>query len=347
MELGDCMIFNIWVTTACNMQCKYCYENVSDIKQTKLWLDQEMADKIVYFIINYMKKRNKKEYIVVNFHGGEPLLNFKMIKKMVDKLSTYFTRQRLLFGVTTNALLLEKNEIMEFVSSNFDYSLSISIDGIKEAHDYNRIDSYGVGTYERVERNLKRLLNLNNRVRARMTITPETIAYFEESVDYLYSLGVKTIVPILDMFSLKWTQEKIQSYTKQLVNIHKKYESYEDVSIGPLKEIKCRQINGDCDPLREAINICSDGKIYPCTYSVGIEESEIGNIFDRINFTWLKNILMHNKEENDVCDGCNHYRLCRGTRSKIVNKILTGDYNTPSPILCSIENAHIEAEKHF
>lgn len=169
------MLFNIWVTTACNMRCKYCYENSTDIKKMNLFLDIKTAEKMVDFVIEYMQKRDKKEYLIVNFHGGEPLLNFSIIKDIERMIRENFDNKRILFGITTNALLLENNEIIKFLADNFEYSLSISIDGTKKIHDFNRVDSNQKGTYDRVEMYLKQLLTMNAKVRARMTITPETI----------------------------------------------------------------------------------------------------------------------------------------------------------------------------
>ncbi len=341
------MLFNIWVTTACNMRCKYCYENSTDIKKMNLFLDIKTAEKMVDFVIEYMQKRDKKEYLIVNFHGGEPLLNFSIIKDIERMIRENFDNKRILFGITTNALLLENNEIIKFLADNFEYSLSISIDGTKKIHDFNRVDSNQKGTYDRVEMYLKQLLTMNAKVRARMTITPETIDCMEESIDHLYNLGLRTIVPVLDVFNQGWTQENFDSYTHQLVNLKNKYGEYKDVSIGPLKEIDNRQLNGECNPLDEAINICSDGLIYPCTYSVGMEDFVIGSVFEGLYIKKIDKILAHNKEKNSVCSGCNNYKFCKGTRCKIINKILMGDYNTPSPVWCCIENSHIRAERSF
>lgn len=64
-----------------------------------------------------------------------------------------------------------------------------------------------------------------------------------------------------------------------------------------MKEIDNRQLNGECNPLDEAINICSDGLIYPCTYSVGMEDFVIGSVFEGLYIKKIDKILAHNKEK--------------------------------------------------
>ncbi len=87
-------------------------------------MDIKTAEKMVDFVIEYMqkKKRDKKEYLIVNFHGGEPLLNFSIIKDIERMIRENFDNKRILFGITTNALLLENNEIIKFLADNFEYS---------------------------------------------------------------------------------------------------------------------------------------------------------------------------------------------------------------------------------
>ena len=119
------MLFNVWVTTACNLKCKYCYEgnHANGI---------QMSEETAMQVLNYMHRKIEgiSGYIVVNYHGGEPLLNYEIVHFMTEALKERFPNKKILFGITTNAILLDK-EKMEYLSENFFYNLSISIDGGK------------------------------------------------------------------------------------------------------------------------------------------------------------------------------------------------------------------------
>lgn len=98
-ELEEKMFIGLWVTTACNLKCNYCYEG--DDKHNEA-MTIETANKVIDFIIQQAKIRND-EKIIVEFHGGEPLLNENIIRYVISKLEKEFLGQnfQLMFGITT------------------------------------------------------------------------------------------------------------------------------------------------------------------------------------------------------------------------------------------------------
>ena len=198
---GTMALVNIWVTNFCNLNCSYCYE-----KET--YLKEELLTPTIDFI----KKIEDDNALTINFHGGEPLLNFEVIKKIVaqSKLENIFAN----FSLTTN-LLLMNNEIADYVSSNHIY-LSISLDGTEHVNDINRIDKNNRGTYKKVIKKLNILKKYNIPFRTRMTVTPFTINYLYESVTHLINIGCKEIVAAPDLFCQHWDEEKISQLSLQL-----------------------------------------------------------------------------------------------------------------------------------
>lgn len=162
--------FAIWVTTKCNMRCSYCYEGND---KDSHFMDKKTADETIKFVI---EKINKSDMTIIDFHGGEPLLNFPAIKYIVDKLHNEYRDYKFSFGITTNGTICTP-EILEFLSHNFGYSLTVSLDGTKKAHEANRKLSNGRGTYYEALRTAMALLTDKQRcdVRIRMTVVPNNI----------------------------------------------------------------------------------------------------------------------------------------------------------------------------
>lgn len=330
------MLYNIWVTSKCNMQCKYCYEGDHLEYST---MSKETAEKVIEYISCRVRKLRMDEYIIINFHGGEPLIAFDLIEMMISKLRQKLPERYFLFGLTTNGLLLT-NRIIDYLCDNFEYSLSISIDGNKEVHDKNRVLPNGEGTHSLIVNNIKKLIEKRKNVRARVTFTSETCKDLYETVLYLYNLGFHVIIPVADYFDSSWSLEGIKIFEEQLILIYDKFKSFskDNLDIGLMRDNSTRLKNGICDPLNCSINIKYDGSLYPCTYVVGDEFYRIGDIYSGIFPDKLNDIYDLSTIENRTCLGCTNYDYCISTRCKIMNKVLTGDYYTASPVFCNIEN---------
>ena len=110
-------LINIWVTYECNMNCRYCYEK----EKKREYLDKKLSNKIIEFIQKYQLETG----LQINFHGGEPLLNFDIIKNLVIKVKRLYPQTK--FSLTTNMLLMTK-EIAAFIKKE-NIKLSVSLDG--------------------------------------------------------------------------------------------------------------------------------------------------------------------------------------------------------------------------
>lgn len=156
------------VAQICNMKCIYCYGREGEYGEKGL-MDEAAACKAVDFLIkNSADKRN----IGINFFGGEPLLNFQLIKKVV-KYSKYLSAQngkRIHFSVSTNGTLFSKEVIKFFNKEKF--SVQVSFDGDKEIQDKNRPLKTGQSSYDFILLGLRRFLeSRNGDAAARVTMT--------------------------------------------------------------------------------------------------------------------------------------------------------------------------------
>lgn len=328
------MLIGIWVTTGCNLKCKYCYEG-TDKKCENMTV--KVADGILEFIKNIYEE-NSQEPLIVEFHGGEPLLNYSMIQYLISKIEKIFFN--VLFGITTNGILLTK-DMMDYLLPKMTYGFSLSIDGNESSNDINRIDYGGNGTYKRVSKKIPELLKRKETIRARMTYTPETVEHLSANIIYLIECGFKNIVSAPDYFSNNWSREKIDVLLNQMYEIKKYYQK----NLSDLKQIRISILEdrfkekGICQGGKLNFHILPNGNIYPCSYGVGNEELLIGNV--------IKNGLIKSKiyklekiniTDVETCRGCEDYSACICSRCKIFNKVLMGDFFQPVPIICAIEH---------
>ncbi len=171
--------FNIEVTEDCTFRCKYCPNTLAETGRThtKKYISEETANKAIDFYfdtyakqLRKLSKEKQKELLTLNapgigWYGGEPLLNFDVIKKS----HKYFLRKNwdefdadrstFVFGLTTNLGYISLEMIDYFVENNV--MLYVSIDGPEEEHNKNRVYKDGKGTFNSVYKNILKIKSLH------------------------------------------------------------------------------------------------------------------------------------------------------------------------------------------
>jgi uncharacterized protein len=140
------------VTQACNLRCKYCTYSGDYINRPhgKLAMTEETAKKAIDYYIAHTSDSPDPAF---GFYGGEPFLNFELIKILVPYIKHKMRGKNYSFHITTNGTLLTE-EIVDFlVIHNID--LMISLDGPKEVHDLNRCFGSGKGSFDHVMENIE------------------------------------------------------------------------------------------------------------------------------------------------------------------------------------------------
>lgn len=332
------MLVGLWVTTACNLRCTYCYEG---LEKSQEFMSLEVADKAVEFILEKQQELND-ETIVVQFHGGEPLLNEDAIRYVVNQLENKSRNKsiRVMFGVTTNGLLLnEKNS--QFYEENMEYDFSISIDGTKYNHDRYRKTFAGKGTYDTLIHNLNKYIDLDRKnIRARMTFNSETVSELAKNIEHIADLGFRIIVSIPDYFDTGWNDQKMELFFDELKKLRKWYQERRDDTLFISLLDKTFRRKGVCGGGIDNFHILPKGDIYPCSYGAGSGLLKIGNLFDKQKLDKNKILKLHSisEELNPSCEGCTNMPYCISSRCKIINKLTMGDYLLPNPVICNVEN---------
>lgn len=332
------MLVGLWVTTNCNLKCKYCYEGNDKKKKNMDIATAKQA--IAYILSQYSKLKASK--LIIQFHGGEPLLNLKIIKFVINELEEKLKENihNLYFGITTNGLLLSKY-IIEYMCQKMSYDFSISIDGNESSNDKNRVTLAGEGTYQKVIKNAIDALSIKPDIRLRMTYDTSNVEELANNIIHFIELGFKNIVSVPNYYDKKWSDESMEILLQQMLKVKFHYKDQElpdDLYISILNDDFFKK--SLCSGGISSFHIMPNGDIYPCSYGTGNEEFYLGNVKNTpaLDIEKVKVLQKISVLENTECIGCSNYQSCIGSRCKIVNKVMTDNYTTVMPAICAIEN---------
>lgn len=152
-------MLTISLTEKCNLRCEYCgYHKKYEDRQFKF--SDISVEEAIHSVETFLDSTQATENPSISFYGGEPLLRFEVIQKVVEFCEKNFPLKKIGFSITTNGLLLSRIDILNFLISH-NFFITISLDGPKEIHDRYRIDAFGNPTFETIEKNLNTILNIN------------------------------------------------------------------------------------------------------------------------------------------------------------------------------------------
>lgn len=340
----------IELTTQCNLRCKYCcYSEYYQYSRGYFnsYITFETVKKAVNIYFENFKKvyyRNPLRFPVIGFYGGEPLLNFKVIKDTVNYIKENYPKLSPFYNITTNALLLT-DEIGDFLVEN-DFSILISLDGDKESHDRNRVKVNGGGSYDLVMKNLNRL---RERYPEYLKITisacydPKTdlikvgnffdneklfvtkisaidgvnTTYYNQFTQNDFSNYKNNLDFLRNQFLKKALENKLEknSFLYSMIGVRYLEFSYHTMLID--KRTWLIPYTGCCIP-GEKIYLSVDGKFHICekinpNYSIGniekgIDYEKIASLINSYNEVVCKN-----------CENCNITKLCSYCFTKCSN----------------------------
>ncbi len=328
-------MFTIWVTTACNMKCRYCYEGIE--KENK-YMTSEMADQVINWIIKTADS-NKKIIYLVRFHGGEPLLSFAIIKYIIEGLEQK-SSHKFSYHITTNGYYLNE-EIIEYLSQHMDV-ITVSIDGNKRTNDLNRLSIQGESTFDMVLHNAKLLNAEFSNLEIRMTVDIESCKYLSENILFLLNEGFTLINAEMDFTNQGWTVEAVdivESECRKIKQMRLQDDRLKNIGL-PIGYSASNM--AECTGGIDGFSIDPEGNIYPCIMTVGDLEMCVGNVVSGIREDWKCYLRDISALEMPACEGCGGYKSCSNVRCRLVNKKVMGDYLSPIPLLCELHRRNLE-----
>lgn len=304
----------LMLVQACNLACKYCFGSEGEYADRG-----KMSEKIALDAIDYLIKASGNERnLYVTFFGGEPLLCFDVIKKVVAycKEREKATGKNFFYNMTTNGTLLNE-EINNFIIQN-KIGTMISIDGNKKQHNANRFDKMGNGSYDEVMDKTDALRKMGY-LSARATITATNIN-LESVFEHLNVEGFSN-VPMAPAYNLM-SNEDFERYVVELEKLCNYFEELLKRDINKAKRIKVlwkafKRIHGGgyqntaCGAGINGVAVDIHGNLFPCHRFVSNKEYILGNIYEsedeRKQFIEECDIDNHEK-----CNKCYLRLLCSG-----------------------------------
>ena len=173
------------VTTACNAGCVYCQARDAD-RTSALFMSEEVADRAVDVAL-----QSPARCLTFEFQGGEPLLNFAIIKHIVSYAESHKGMHDIEYSIVSNLTLLD-DEIIDFFAEH-DVNVSTSVDGPKRLHDENRPYRVGGGTFRDMTSAVSKMRKNGLSVGAIQTTTRASLSCAKEIVDAYVELGFDSI----------------------------------------------------------------------------------------------------------------------------------------------------------
>lgn len=345
VDISDHKKYTIAITLKCNLACDYCY-----IQKKNSLMSLSTARKAVDFIFENAERNDK---IDINFFGGEPLLEFDLIKKITDMIhaQSNFGRDRVAISVVTNGTIFSKDIADFLIKKNI--ALCISCDGPKIVQDKFRHFPDGKGSSAIVETNIRQALSVFPLTPINAVYSPDNLQHLPQVVDYLSFLGARNIY-LSPNISAKWAKKDAEMLPKVYDAIGKRYISYYINKIPRYISLIDGKISvilrGGYKPLERCrmgkgeFAFAPSGNVYPCERLIGSDEGlehYLGNVNngDILSKTCQE---ISNAAVNKECLDCGIKDYCMNWCG-CTNYHSTGNYNIVSPFVCSSEKAAINA----
>ncbi|HQU31080.1 MAG: radical SAM protein [Planctomycetia bacterium] len=343
------MKYTLCITQQCNMRCQYCY---IDKKDTEMSLS--IAKKIVDFIF---KNTPSKEKIDIGFFGGEPLLEFELIKKITETIENHpsFNKKLVELTVVTNGTIFS-DEIADFLNEHH-IGFCLSCDGPPFVQDTLRCLQDGKGSSSIVTNTIRRAKETLLSVLVNAVYHPQTFRYLPHVVEYLASLGLKRIYLNPD-FSAPWSKKEAELLSEIYGQISKQYIDFylqKKPHFISLIDSKIAVILGEgykpldrCKMGTGEFAFTPSGNIYPCERLIGTDTGNghcIGNIASGLNREQMSCKTAPGMEINTECISCSLKDYCMNWCG-CSNYFSSGYYNRVSPFLCLSEKTAILTAFH-
>ena len=337
----------------CNLACRYCFAGEGEYKGDRSLMSLEVGKKALDFLVANSGNRRNLE---VDFFGGEPLMNFDVVKELVaygrELEKTHDKHFR--FTLTTNGVLL-RDDVIEFANKEMD-NIVLSIDGRKEVHDHMRPFKNGKGSYDFILDKFKKVAESRNQQK-----------YYVRGTFTHYNLDfVKDVLSLADEGFEQISVEPVvagpeEPYAIREEDITQICEGYDELAKEMLKRKKegrgfnffhymidlsggpCvyKRLSG-CGSGTEYLAVTPWGDLYPCHQFVGEEEFCLGNVDDGIVNTEMRDTFkLCNVYAKEECRNCFAKFYCSGGCAANAYHCHQ-DINKPYEIGCELQRKRVE-----
>lgn len=312
------------VAHTCNLNCSYCFASQGKYHGERAVMSFEVGKQALDFLIANSGTRRNLE---VDFFGGEPLMNWNVVKELVAYARTQekIHNKNFRFTLTTNGMLID-DEVIEFANKEMS-NVVLSLDGRKEIHDLTRVDYAGNGSYDRIVPKFKKLVDArggkNYYMRGTFThANPD----FTKDVFHMADLGftelsMEPVVgkpedpAVLTPEDLEIVKEQYEILAKEMIKRKKEgrgftfYHYMIDLTGGPCVY---KRISG-CGSGTEYMAVTPWGDLYPCHQFVGEEEYKLGDVWNGVTNNQVRSEFRScNAYSREECKDCWAKLYCSG-----------------------------------
>ena len=325
------------IAQKCNMGCSYCYAEQGDFGGAAQSMDLDTAKQAIQMLIG---ARSKGDKVNIAFMGGEPLMNRPAIIAATEYAVMLAEKQqvKVAFSITTNGTLvnIEDGEFFE----RFGFAVTVSLDGIGEVHDKLRPMKAGSGSFERIIKRIKPLLEMQNnmQISARVTVTPDNLA-LGESLDELIAMGFHSVgfSPLLNSSNGQgqMDSEHLQAMLGGMISCGLQFEqntlqgkAYPFLNLlNAHKEIgKSTHRPYPCGAGAGYLGVSAQGELSACHRFVNDEQGQLGDIHTGVDkqaqASWLAERHVSRQSPCTSCwarymcaGGCHHEVIEKGRES--------------------------------
>lgn len=304
-------VFHLMInpTLDCNLRCWYCYEK--HVKGSSI--SSDIMNGILGLISRKCIEQRNIEKLILSFFGGEPLLEFDSVRKIILHSLVCCKKKNIALGVsfTSNGVLINDEMVSFFKENKLDVTFQITLDGAQEEHNKTRYTKGNVGTYDIIIRNIHCLLENQIPVILRINYTANNFS---------------SILSILNDIK-KWKEENRRYVKVDLQRIWQ--DGAKELEIGPTMKLFREggfEVTSPLLDLDYLHNPCYadnanqllinyNGDVYKCTARDFSKESRLGILKDDGSVVWMQdtpknritNILPH-----QICSTCSIFPLCGG-----------------------------------
>lgn len=321
---------------ACNMRCSYCYNGAAFHRS----MPEATAHRAIGRAVASCAPGGRLD---IGFFGGEPAMEAALALRLIDHARDLCDRNRLELAVclTTNGTITHGDAWTLMTLPTVD--LSVSCDGLPEAHDAHRRFAAGGGTSGAVLATIDRLKEANKPFRTVLVVRPDTLSLLPEGVEFLCRRGVTHIDPTLDLWTL-WTREDMSRLACALAgcadfwgrNLPEFGFSWFDEKAAHILGVpmdRCAR----CSFGAGEVAVSPSGALYPCERLIGSDDPAHplrlpGSVEDGDDFLGLPSFPQRALE---VCATCAIHDLC-STSCRCSNYARTGDVRRPDGLLCHL-----------
>lgn len=343
----------------CNLRCKYCFASQGDYDTHKRELMSfDVAKRAVDLLIR--STEGKRQHCEIDFFGGEPLMNFDVVKQTIEYIREQEKIHNKIFklSLTTNGMLLDPVKVKYLTDQHI--SLILSLDGRPEVHNRMRPDAGGRDSYDTCARNQVYAAKHRNgeEYYVRGTYTKYNLD-FTEDVRHMADLGFEglSMEPVVgDDLSYAITDDDLprifdeydrltdfylQRYDEGRPFIY--YHFIMDLYRGPCIAKRLR----GCGAGHEYMCVVPNGDIYPCHQFVGQDGYVIGNVYEGVTNDTLPALFrdMHVLNKPECCKCWAKFFCSGGCHANNIK--YGGNIQTPYELSCRIQKKRIECAMYI